>query len=100
MAHVIRQPCDEGVIRSKGAKSPCAPNAAPWVLAATILASSMAFIDETALPVALPAIQSALRATAVDAQWIVAAYTLFLAALILIGGSLGDHLGRRRVFSI
>jgi EmrB/QacA subfamily drug resistance transporter len=60
----------------------------------------MAFIDETALPVALPAIQSGLDATAVDAQWVVAAYTLFLAALVLVGGSLGDHLGRRRMFSV
>src|SRR5215216_2687380 len=100
MAHVIRQPCDEGIIRSKGAAAACAPNAAPWVLGATILGSSMAFIDETALPVALPAIQEALGATAVDAQWVVAAYTLFLASLVLIGGSLGDHLRRRRVFSI
>src|SRR5918997_2016063 len=100
MAGVVKQPCDEGVILSRKAKPPCAPNAAPWVLAAPILGSSMAFIDETALPVALPAIQSALRATAVDAQWVVAAYTLLLAALILIGGSLGDHLGRRRMFSI
>jgi MFS family permease len=100
MAHVIRQPCDEGIIRSKEAQSVCAPNAAPWVLAATILGSSMAFIDETALPVALPAIQSGLGATAVDAQWVVAAYTLFLAALVLVGGSLGDHLGRRRMFSV
>jgi EmrB/QacA subfamily drug resistance transporter len=100
MAHVIRQPCDVGVIRSKEATSACTPNAAPWVLAATILGSSMAFIDETALPVALPAIQGALGATTVDAQWVVAAYTLFLASLILVGGSLGDHLGRRRVFSI
>src|SRR5215218_6168669 len=100
MAGVVKQPCDEGVILSRKAKSPCAPNAAPWVLAATILGSSMAFIDETALPVALPAIQNALGATAVDAQWVVATYTLLLAALILIGGSLGDHLGRRRVFSI
>src|SRR5215207_3948559 len=99
MAHVIRQPCDEGIIRSKEAQSVCAPNAAPWVLAATILASSMAFIDETALPVALPAIQSGLGATAVDAQWVVAAYTLFLAAMVLVGGALGDHLGRRRMFS-
>src|SRR5215213_6126328 len=99
MAHVIRQPCDEGVVRSTGAHSVCTPNAAPWVLAATILGSSMAFIDETALPVALPAIQSGLDATAVDAQWVVAAYTLFLAALVLAGGSLGDHLGRRRMFS-
>src|SRR5829696_6968333 len=100
MAHVIRQPCDEGVIRSKEAQSVCTPNAAPWVLAATILGSSMAFIDETALPVALPAIQSGLDATAVDAQWVVAAYTLFLAALVLVGGSLGDRLGRRRMFSV
>ena len=100
MAQVIRQPCDEGVIRSKEATSACTPNAAPWVLAVTILGSSMAFIDETAVPVALPAIQEALGATAVDAQWVVAAYTLFLAALVLVGGSLGDILGCRRVFSI
>jgi EmrB/QacA subfamily drug resistance transporter len=100
LAHVARQPCDEGVIRSKEATSACAPNAAPWVLAATILGSSMAFIDETALPVALPTIQGALGATAVDAQWVVAAYTLFLASLVLVGGSLGDHLGRRRMFSL
>jgi EmrB/QacA subfamily drug resistance transporter len=100
MAQVIVQPCDEGLIRSKKAEAPCSPNAAPWVLAATILASSMAFIDETALPVALPAIQSTLGATAVDAQWVVAAYTLFLAALVLVGGSLGDHLGRRRMFAV
>ena len=100
MANIIRQPCDEGVIRSKEVRSACTPNAAPWVLAATILGSSMAFIDETALPVALPAIQDGLGATAVDAQWVVASYTLFLAALVLVGGSLGDHLGRRRMFSI
>ena len=100
MANVIRQPCDEGVIRSKVVRSACAPNTAPWVLAATILGSSMAFIDETALPVALPAIQDGLGATAVDAQWVVAAYTLFLAAFVLVGGSLGDRLGRRRIFSV
>jgi EmrB/QacA subfamily drug resistance transporter len=100
MAQVIRQPCDEGVIRSKRVEAPCAPNVAPWVLAATILGSSMAFIDETAVPVALPAVQDALRATAVDAQWVVAAYTLFLASLVLVGGSLGDHMGRRRMFSV
>src|SRR5215212_2233862 len=100
MAQVIRQPCDEGVIRSKRVEASCAPNAAPWVLAATILGSSMAFIDETAIPVALPTVQDALGATAVDAQWVVAAYTLFLASLVLVGGSLGDYLGRRRVFSI
>jgi MFS family permease len=100
MANVIIQPCDEGIIRSLGVESACAPDVAPWVLAATILGSSMAFIDETALPVALPAIQSSLDATAVDAQWVVAAYTLFLASLVLVGGSLGDHFGRRRMFLV
>src|SRR5918998_690188 len=100
MAQVIRQPCDEGVIRSKKTEAPCSPNAAPWVLAATILASSMAFIDETALPVALPAIQSGLGATAVDAQWVVGAHPLLLAALVLVSGSLGDHRGRGRMFAV
>ena len=59
----------------------------------------MAFIDETAVTVALPTIQKTLGATAVGAQWVVEAYTLLLAALVLVGGSLGDHLGRRRVFA-
>jgi EmrB/QacA subfamily drug resistance transporter len=99
MAGIIRQPCDEGVIRSSEARSLCTRKAGPWVLAATILGSSMAFIDETAVTVALPTIQKTLGATAVDAQWVVEAYTLFLAALVLVGGSLGDHLGRRRVFA-
>jgi EmrB/QacA subfamily drug resistance transporter len=58
----------------------------------------MAFIDGTVTNVALPQIQDRLGATAVDAQWIVEAYSLFLAALILVGGSLGDHYGRRRIF--
>ena len=99
MAGIIRQPCDEGVIRSSEARSLCTRKAGPWVLAATILGSSMAFIDETAVTVALPTIQKSLGATAVDAQWVVAAYTLFLASLVLVGGSVGDDLGRRRVFS-
>lgn len=60
----------------------------------------MGFIDGSVVNVALPAIQEQLGATAVDAQWIVESYALFLAALILVGGSLGDHLGRRRIFSI
>jgi EmrB/QacA subfamily drug resistance transporter len=59
----------------------------------------MAFIDETSVTVALPAVQDGLDATVVGAQWVVEAYTLLLAALILVGGSLGDHLGRRRMFA-
>src|ERR1700759_107628 len=72
----------------------------PWILAATILGSSMAFIDSTVVNVALPALQSALGATLADIQWVVESYALFLAALILIGGSLGDLYGRRRIFVI
>ncbi len=75
-------------------------NPGPWVLVATILASSMAFIDGTALNVALPAVQTALHANGVQLLWVVNAYLLMLAALIPIGGSLGDLLGRKRVFAI
>ena len=100
MANLGRPPCDAGVIRTSRALAPCTRAAAPWVLAATIIGSAMAFIDGTVVNVALPQIQERLGATAVDAQWIVEAYALFLAALILVGGSLGDHYGRRRIFLV
>ncbi len=72
----------------------------PWVLLATILASSMAFIDGSALNVALPALQAGFHASGVGLLWVVNAYLLMLAALIPVGGSLGDVLGRKRVFAI
>lgn len=99
MANIVKQPCDEGVIRSKPCIQPCSRNLQPWILAATILGSSMAMIDGTVVNVALPALQAALNATATDTQWIVESYALFLAALILVGGSLGDRFGRRRIFA-
>lgn len=68
------------------------------MLAATILGSSMAFIDGTAVNVALPALQEHLGATVAEVQWVVEAYALFLSALLLVGGSLGDRFGRRRIF--
>jgi len=71
-----------------------------WVLAATILASSMAFIDGTVVNVALPFLQTNLNATAIGIQWVVEAYSLFLSALLLVGGSLGDRYGRRRIFDV
>ena len=71
-----------------------------WVLVATILGSAMSFIDGTALNVALPVIQRELGANAAQMQWIVEGYALFLSALILLGGSLGDLYGRRRLFLI
>lgn len=92
--------CDEAVIRSGNVEAPCLAESRKWLLAATILGSSMAFIDSTVVNVALPAIQANFRATLVEVQWVVEAYGLFLAALILIGGSLGDMLGRRKVFLI
>jgi EmrB/QacA subfamily drug resistance transporter len=60
----------------------------------------MAFIDGTVVNVALPALQTNLNATAVDVQWVIEAYALLLSALLLVGGSLGDHYGRRRIFLV
>ena len=77
---------------------PCAETSRAWVLAATILGSSMAFIDSTVVNVALPALQFDLHATVVDVQWVIESYGLFLSALILVGGALGDALGRRKMF--
>lgn len=70
------------------------------VLAATILGSSMAFIDGTVVNVALPALQNAFHASIADVQWVVESYALMLAALLLVGGSLGDIFGRRKVYVI
>jgi EmrB/QacA subfamily drug resistance transporter len=96
----MRTPCDEVVIRS--AKDTVVQRAGceRWILAATILASSMAFIDGTVVNVALPALQTSFHATVAGAQWVVESYGLFLSALILVGGSLGDSLGRRRIFIV
>jgi EmrB/QacA subfamily drug resistance transporter len=74
------------------------PERRRWTLIATILGSAMTFIDGTVVNVALPALQAELHATITDVQWVVEAYALFLGALILVGGSMGDQLGRKRVF--
>jgi len=98
MANFAKPPCDEAVILANPCVEP-SPAAGGWVIAATILASSMAFIDGTVVNVALPALQSALGATISEVQWVVEAYALLLAALILTGGALGDLYGRRKVFA-
>lgn len=113
MSHIVKSPCDDGVIQmapeprqyevkssAQAAFSTAQSHIGMWVLVATILGSSMAFIDGTVVNVALPVLQTDLRATATEVQWVVEAYSLFLAALILVGGSLGDHFGRRRIFAI
>jgi EmrB/QacA subfamily drug resistance transporter len=94
----MKPPCDEGTIRSGQSGVPCAKAAEPWVLAATILGSSMAFIDSTVVNVALPALERSLGGTVIDMQWVVESYALLLSALILVGGSMGDLFGRRRMF--
>jgi len=94
----MRPACDEAAIRSSSSGSPCRPESYPWILAAAILGSSMAFIDSTVVNVALPALQSSFNATVIDVQWVVESYGLFLGALILVGGSAGDLFGRRRIF--
>jgi EmrB/QacA subfamily drug resistance transporter len=94
----MRTPCDEAVMQSAGVEVPCVAKARVWILASTIVGSSMAFIDSTVVNVALPALQAGFHATVVDVQWVVESYGLFLAALILVGGSLGDLFGRRRIF--
>src|SRR2546428_8094477 len=96
----MKPPCDEAVIKSGHAAVPCATEAAPWILTVAILGSSMAFIDSTVVNVALAALQASLGGTVTDIQWVVEAYGLLLGALILVGGSLGDLLGRRRVFLV
>ncbi len=92
----IKSPCEESAVRAaSGATHSCK---GPWVLIATILASSMAFIDGTVVNVALPNLQTALDASMSAIQWVVESYALLLASLLLLGGSLGDVYGRRRIF--
>jgi EmrB/QacA subfamily drug resistance transporter len=94
----MRTPGEEAVMQSQTATVPCGADARTWILIATILGSSMAFIDSTVVNVALPALQARFQATVVDLQWVVESFGLFLAALILIGGSFGDRFGRRLIF--
>src|SRR5277367_2872310 len=96
----MKPPRDEVVIRSTKPGVRRTTHARRWILAATILGSSMAFIDSTVVNVALPALQVSLHATIVGVQWVVESYGLSLAALILVGGSLGDRFGRRRTFLV
>ena len=78
----------------------CASGSGRWVLAAVVLGSGMAMLDGTALNVALPTIGRELHERFAGLQWTVNAYTLTLAGFLLLGGSLGDRLGRRRAFGI
>jgi len=98
MSTVAGKPSDRPEIHPSADHPTCPPASRRWVLLATIFASAMAFIDSTVVNVALPALQTDMGATVVDVQWVIEAYSLLLSALVLIGGSLGDHYGRRRIF--
>lgn len=94
----VIQPCDAGVISCTRGAAPCQPSSRPWVIAVASLGSGMTFLDSTVMNVALPAVQMNLGLSARDVQWVFGAFGLVLAAFILVGGSLGDHYGRRRIF--
>jgi EmrB/QacA subfamily drug resistance transporter len=96
----MKTPCDEGQALSGRDCVAGAATSGAWILAATILGSSMAFIDSTVVNVAVPTLQATFHASVVDVQWVVESYGIFLGALILAGGALGDLFGRRRMFLV
>ncbi len=98
MAIFIEHPC-ERVAVAPHRPARLAIGTATWVLVAAILGSAMPSIDGTAVNVILPILQRDLHADAQGVQWIVEGYALFLSALILVGGALGDVYGRRRILS-
>ncbi|HKD13072.1 MAG TPA: MFS transporter [Candidatus Angelobacter sp.] len=98
MPNVAKLPCDEAAILAGVPERPCGAKGV-WVLTASILGSSLTFIDGTVVNVALPALQTSLHATITQVQWVVEAYALFLSALLLASGSLGDLYGHRKVFT-
>ncbi len=98
MTNTVVSPCERGLI-ARATAAPCKQSHKPFVLAATILGSSMVFIDGTVVNVVLPLLQTDLKASASDAQWIMESYALMLAALLLVGGVMGDVFGRRRIYT-
>ncbi len=98
MASFLRAPCEAVPVPTNSSR--IAKYCEKWVLVATILGSSMAFIDGTIVNVALPALQDALHTSISQMQWVIEAYALTLASLLLVGGAWGDLYGRRKIFLI
>ena len=94
------RPCEELLAQSVRGKAACSRRQKPWVLAATVLGSTMAYVDESVVNVALPVMERDLNASLAAMQWVVNAYTLCVAALVLLGGAAGDQYGRRRIFAL
>jgi EmrB/QacA subfamily drug resistance transporter len=101
MTVALSTPCDQAVVATAPAPSArCPARTERWTLVATILGSSIAFIDSTVVTVSLPALAHQFNASAAAIQWVVVGYTLPLSALVLTGGTLGDRFGPRRIFSL
>ena len=101
--HVVNskaQPCAAEIIRSTRGTAACPKQDKAWVLAAAVLGSTTAFVDESVANVALPKIEADLRTTLTAMQWVINAYTLCMSALLMIGGAAADRFGRRVLFFI
>src|SRR5262249_16709051 len=96
----VKYPCEATLAASPVTAPRSAPENGVWILAATILGSSIVFIDGTVVNVALPNLQLSFHATLSHVPWVVESYALFLASLLLVGGALGDRYGRRSIFSL
>ena len=100
MTGAVKYPCEAAIPAAAPCLAPASRKQGPWILAATVLGSSMAFIDGTVVNVALPNLQAALHASLSQVQWVFESYALFLAALLLVGGAAGDQFGRRLIFTL
>jgi MFS family permease len=98
MSSAIHTACDVAIARAAECRSQ--PRYPTLVLARTILASSLAFIDGSVVNVGLPAINATFHAGAEDLQWVINAYLLPLSALLLLGGGAGDHFGQVRLLVV
>src|SRR5262245_13045847 len=96
MAGPFRLPCETPDVYAAKVSA----KTTQWVLPATILGSSLTFIDGSVVNVGLPAIQRDLQAPFATLQWVVNGYMLMLASLTLLGGSVADRFGRRRIFQL
>jgi EmrB/QacA subfamily drug resistance transporter len=98
LAYGGQQPCDRAQLSAPTRLRHCPQRDKPWVLATAILGSSLVFIEGSVVNLALPAIQADLEIDSAAVQWVVNTYLLVLGAFLLVGGSLGDRFGLRRVF--
>src|SRR5262245_1497063 len=100
MVPALPVPCEGAVVHAREHAAARTRARQKWTLAATILGASRSVIDGNVVNLALPAVQESLGAGSSVVQWVVEIYTLALSSLVLVGGALGDHFGRRRLFAI